>query len=49
MAATRTRDLEATARQLRILSEAGADLIRVAVDSREDVAALAKLREVTDA
>jgi (E)-4-hydroxy-3-methylbut-2-enyl-diphosphate synthase len=49
MAATRTRDLEATARQLRILREAGADLIRVAVDSREDVAALAKLREGTDA
>jgi (E)-4-hydroxy-3-methylbut-2-enyl-diphosphate synthase len=49
MAATRTRDLEATARQLRILCEAGADLIRVAVDSREDVAALAKLREGTDA
>jgi (E)-4-hydroxy-3-methylbut-2-enyl-diphosphate synthase len=49
MAATRTRDLEATARQLRILSAAGADLIRIAVDSREDVAALAKLREGTSA
>ena len=49
MAATRTRDLEATARQIRILSAAGADLIRIAVDSKEDVAALAKLREATDA
>src|SRR6187401_3156222 len=49
MAATRTRDLEATAKQLRILTAAGADLIRIAVDSREDVAALAKLREGTNA
>ncbi len=49
MAATRTRDLEATARQIRILKEAGADLVRIAVDSKEDVAALAKLREGTDA
>jgi (E)-4-hydroxy-3-methylbut-2-enyl-diphosphate synthase len=49
MAATRTRDLEATAKQIRILSAAGADLIRIAVDSREDVAALAKLREGTNA
>jgi (E)-4-hydroxy-3-methylbut-2-enyl-diphosphate synthase len=49
MAATRTRDLEATARQIRILQGAGADLIRIAVDSKEDVAALAKLREGTDA
>ncbi|MDZ4774745.1 MAG: (E)-4-hydroxy-3-methylbut-2-enyl-diphosphate synthase [Planctomycetota bacterium] len=49
MAATRTRDLEATARQIRILTEAGADLIRIAVDSREDVTALAKLREGTNA
>jgi (E)-4-hydroxy-3-methylbut-2-enyl-diphosphate synthase len=49
MAATRTRDLEATARQIRILEEAGADLIRVAVDSRQDVEALAKLRERTRA
>jgi (E)-4-hydroxy-3-methylbut-2-enyl-diphosphate synthase len=49
MAATRTRDLEATARQIRILEAAGADLIRIAVDSKEDVAALGKLREKTDA
>lgn len=49
MAATRTRDLEATSRQIAILQRAGADLIRVAVDSREDVAALAKLALGTNA
>jgi (E)-4-hydroxy-3-methylbut-2-enyl-diphosphate synthase len=49
MAATQTRNLEATARQLRLIHEAGADIIRVAVDSKEDVAALAKLREGTSA
>jgi (E)-4-hydroxy-3-methylbut-2-enyl-diphosphate synthase len=49
MAATSTSDLEATSRQIRILEAAGADLIRIAVDSRADVAALAKLRETTGA
>ncbi|HEV8112008.1 MAG TPA: (E)-4-hydroxy-3-methylbut-2-enyl-diphosphate synthase [Planctomycetota bacterium] len=49
MAATSTSDLEATGRQIRILEAAGADLIRIAVDSRADVAALAKLRETTGA
>jgi (E)-4-hydroxy-3-methylbut-2-enyl-diphosphate synthase len=49
MAATRTQDLEATARQVRILEAAGADLIRIAVDSSADVKALAKIREGTDA
>ena len=47
MAATRTRDLDATLRQIRILEAAGADLVRVAVDSRADVEALASLREKT--
>jgi (E)-4-hydroxy-3-methylbut-2-enyl-diphosphate synthase len=49
MAATRTRDIEATARQIRLLEEAGADLVRIAVDSREDVGALAELRRNTKA
>jgi (E)-4-hydroxy-3-methylbut-2-enyl-diphosphate synthase len=49
MAATRTRDLPATLRQIRLLEAAGADLIRIAVDSKEDVAALAELRKQTDA
>ncbi len=49
MAATRTQDRDATLRQIRILEAAGADLIRVAVDSRADVEALAALRAQTDA
>ena len=49
MAATRTRDQAATLRQIRLLEAAGADLIRIAVDSKEDVAALAELRQQTDA
>jgi len=49
MAATRTRDLPATLRQIRLLEAAGADLIRIAVDSKEDVAALAELRKETQA
>jgi (E)-4-hydroxy-3-methylbut-2-enyl-diphosphate synthase len=49
MAATPTRDLEATREQIRILEEAGAALIRIAVDSQADVAALRILRSETDA
>src|ERR1700741_3510895 len=49
MAATRTQDLDATLRQIRILEAAGADLVRLAVDSRADVEALSKLREKTTA
>jgi (E)-4-hydroxy-3-methylbut-2-enyl-diphosphate synthase len=47
MAATRTRDIAATLRQIEILDRAGADLVRVAVDSKDDVAALAELRART--
>ena len=49
MAATPTRDLEATREQIRILEEAGAAMIRIAVDSAADVEALAELRRGTDA
>lgn len=49
MAATRTRDLQATAEQIRILEDAGADVIRIAVDSEPDVEALKKLRQQTQA
>ncbi|MYD73763.1 MAG: flavodoxin-dependent (E)-4-hydroxy-3-methylbut-2-enyl-diphosphate synthase, partial [Chloroflexi bacterium] len=45
MAATRTQDIEATVRQVKLLEAAGADLVRVAVDSRKDVEALAAVRE----
>ena len=49
MAATPTRDLAATREQIRILREAGAALIRIAVDSSADVEALRQLRSETDA
>lgn len=49
MAATQTRDLPATLRQVRILEEAGADLIRIAVDSKADVEALGEIRRQTRA
>ena len=49
MAATRTQDVEATVRQVHLLEEAGADLVRIAVDSARDVEALAEVRERTRA
>jgi len=45
MAATQTQDLKATARQIEILQDAGADVIRIAVDSDKDVEALKTLRK----
>ena len=45
MAATQTRNVEATLRQVHILEEAGADLVRIAVDSEADVAALETIRK----
>ena len=49
MAATPTRDIAATLRQIRILEAAGADLIRIALDHEQDVEALAELRAETTA
>jgi len=49
MCATPTRDIPATLQQIRLLQSAGADLIRIAVDSRQDVEALSNLRQETDA
>ena len=49
MCATRTRDVDATARQVEQLRAAGADLVRVAVDNKRDAQALAAIRERTDA
>ena len=48
MAATKTQDIEATLRQVRLLQAAGADLVRIAVDSKKDVEALAEIRGQTD-
>ncbi len=47
MAATRTQDLAATRRQIELLEAAGADLIRIAIDSQADVKALAELSQST--
>ena len=47
MAATKTQDIEATVRQVTLLAAAGADLVRIAVDSRKDVDALAEVRART--
>lgn len=44
MCATRTTDIEATVAQAKMLHEAGAGLVRVAVDSPKDVQALAEIR-----
>jgi len=44
MTATRTVDIDATIRQVELLEEAGADVIRIAVDNPKDVAALAEIR-----
>jgi (E)-4-hydroxy-3-methylbut-2-enyl-diphosphate synthase len=49
MCATKTQDLAATTRQIALLQEYGADVIRIAIDSRKDVEALAQIRAVTDA
>ena len=47
MCATRTQDIEATVQQVQLLSQAGADIIRIAVDSKSDVASLAQVRDKT--
>ena len=49
MAATRTQDIAATLNQVRILEAAGADLIRIAIDSAKDVEALREIRAQTSA
>jgi len=49
MAATRTQDIAATVRQVELLQDAGADLVRIAVDSKADVEALATVRKRTHA
>jgi (E)-4-hydroxy-3-methylbut-2-enyl-diphosphate synthase len=49
MTATRTTDVEATVRQVRLLEAAGADVVRIAVDSAKDAVALAAIRGETKA
>lgn len=49
MCATRTRDLKATIAQVRLLEEAGADLVRIAIDNKPDVEALKEICKVAKA
>ena len=47
MTATHTQDVDATAAQVTALVEAGADVVRIAVDSTKDAEALAEVRRRT--
>ena len=47
MAATKTQDTDATVRQVELIQAAGADLVRIAVDSKADVRALSEVRDRT--
>ncbi len=49
MCATKTSDVEATVAQVRQLSEAGAGVVRIAVDTRRDAEALREIRQQTPA
>ncbi|HXV18947.1 MAG TPA: (E)-4-hydroxy-3-methylbut-2-enyl-diphosphate synthase [Candidatus Omnitrophota bacterium] len=49
MCATRTKDIDATVAQVFSLEKHGADLIRIAVDNKSDVEALAQIRRQTKA
>ncbi len=49
MTATSTQDVAATARQVNALHAAGADIVRIAVDSNRDAEALAEIRRQTAA
>jgi (E)-4-hydroxy-3-methylbut-2-enyl-diphosphate synthase len=49
MTATHTQDIAATVGQVRDLEQAGADIVRIAVDSVKDAEALAEIRKQTSA
>jgi len=49
MTATKTEDVGATAAQVNALEAAGADIVRIAVDSARDAEALAAVRRITTA
>ena len=49
MTATKTQDVDATVAQVNSIAAAGADVIRIAVDSRKDADALAEIRKQTTA
>ncbi|MCB0319612.1 MAG: (E)-4-hydroxy-3-methylbut-2-enyl-diphosphate synthase [Bdellovibrionales bacterium] len=49
MCATRTQDIPETLKQIQLLESHGADLIRIAIDSKKDVDALREIRKETTA
>lgn len=49
MTATHTQNIDATVEQANALHAAGADVVRIAVDSKKDVDALAEIRQQTQA
>jgi len=49
MTATKTADVAATVAQIRQFEDAGADVVRIAVDSKADAAAVADIRKETTA
>ncbi len=49
MTATHTQDVDATVQQVQALHTAGADVVRIAVDNRQDAEALALIRSRTTA
>ncbi|MEO8497055.1 MAG: (E)-4-hydroxy-3-methylbut-2-enyl-diphosphate synthase [Planctomycetota bacterium] len=49
MTATHTQNVDATVEQVNALHEAGADVVRIAVDSKKDADALAEIRRQTKA
>jgi (E)-4-hydroxy-3-methylbut-2-enyl-diphosphate synthase len=49
MTATHTQDIDATVAQVNDLHAAGADVVRIAVDSRKDAEALVRIRQRTEA
>ena len=49
MTATHTQDVDATVELVNLLDDAGADIVRIAVDSKKDASALAEIRKQTRA
>src|SRR5947209_699310 len=49
MTATHTQDIDATIALVTLLQDAGADIVRIAVDSKKDAEALAEIRRQTKA
>jgi (E)-4-hydroxy-3-methylbut-2-enyl-diphosphate synthase len=49
MTATKTTDVDGTVALVQLMHDAGADVVRIAVDSKKDAAALAEIRKQTTA